>query len=202
MKFGCDEIDIVNEFCYLGDMLGKDDCTSRAVTSRIRAGWRKFKELSGTLCGRRLSCKLKGRLYKACVRSVMCYGWAMKKVDIKRMQSTEMRMIRMMCSKSLKDMIPNNVLREWIDVEDIDEHLRGHRLRWLGHVERMNEENVIRKVREKIIPGKTKRGRPKKTWDEIVKEDMRRRNLRIEDAKDRVKWKRCCKQLVDPDNSG
>ena len=89
------------------------------------SGWKKFKELSGILCGRILSRKLKGRLYKSCVRSVMCHGaecWAMKS-DVRRMQTTEMRMIRIMCGKSLKDKVTNSVLRAWTDVEDIDEDL-------------------------------------------------------------------------------
>ena len=63
----------------MGDMLGEVDSTSRAVTTRIRAGWEKIKEWFGTLYGRILSGRLKGRLYKSCVRSVMWYGaecWA------------------------------------------------------------------------------------------------------------------------------
>ena len=205
VKFGRDEIEVVKEFCYLGDMLGEVDSTSRAVTTRIRAGWKKFKELSGTLCSRILSRRVKGKLYKSCVRSVMCYGaecWAMKKMDIRRMQTTEMRMIRMMCGKSLKDKVNNSVLREWTNVEDIDEHLRGHRLRWLGHTERMNAESLISRVRKMVIAGSVRRGRPKKTWEETVETDMRLRNLTIKDAHDRVKWRSCCKNLVDPDDSG
>ena len=62
------------------------------------------------------------------------------------MQTTEMRMIRMMCGKSLKDKVTNSILREWTNVEDIDEHLRGHHLRWLGHVERMNVESLTSRV--------------------------------------------------------
>ena len=114
VKLGRDEIEVIKEFCYLGDMIGGDDSTSRAVTARMRAGWRKFKELSGALCTRMLSHRLKGRLYKSCVRSMMCYGsecWAMRKMDVRRMQATEMRMIRIMCGKSLKDKVTNNVLR-------------------------------------------------------------------------------------------
>ena len=48
---------------------------------------------------------------------------------------TEMRMIWMICDKMLLDKITNNVLRKWTSVEDINEHLRRHRLRWLGHLE-------------------------------------------------------------------
>ena len=58
----------------------------------------------------------------------------------------EMRMIRMMCGKSLKDKVNNSVLREWTNVEDIDEHLRGHRLRWLGYIEQMNGESLPTRV--------------------------------------------------------
>ena len=47
----------------------------------------------------------------------------------------------------------------------------------------------------------TQRGRPKKTLDETVKDDMRNRNLIIENAHVRVKWRCCCRELVNPDDS-
>ena len=61
VKLASDEMEIVKEFRYLVDRIGKDDITNRAVTSRIRAGWRKFKELSDILCGKTLSRRLKKR---------------------------------------------------------------------------------------------------------------------------------------------
>ena len=67
---GCDEIEIVKEFCCLGDMLERYNSTEKAVTSRIHAEWRKFIPLFGTLCSGILSRKLKDRLYKACMKSV------------------------------------------------------------------------------------------------------------------------------------
>jgi len=36
------------------------------------------------------------------------------------MQAAEMRMIRMMCGKTLRDRIPNGLLRDRTGVEDID----------------------------------------------------------------------------------
>ena len=71
----------------------------------------------------------------------------------------------------------------------------------VGHIERMNGESVISRVREMTIMGNMRRGRPKKTWEETVKADMRERNLMIEDAHDRVKWRSCCRKSVDPDDS-
>lgn len=201
VKLGNDEIELVQEFCYLGDVIGSSGDVQSTVIARIRAGWRKFTELSQVLCGRVLSLKMKGRLYKSCIRSVMCYGcecWAMKKIDTRRMQVTEMRMIRMMCGKTLRDGISNVSLRERTGVEDIEYHLGESRLRWLGHLERMNDTNLIRKVREERVPGSMKRGRPKISWEEVVKKDMKIRGLSINDAQDRNKWRRRCRQVVDP----
>ena len=149
--------------------------------------------------------KLKGRLYKACVRSVMCYGvecWAMKIADSRRMQSTEMRMIRLMCGKTTRDRLPSAVLRERSDIEDIEEHLRGLRLRWFGHLKRMKRMNLTRRVREENVGGRLKRGRPKKSWEDTLKDDMKRRDLRTDDAQDRGRWRRRCKQPVDPGKPG
>jgi len=67
-----------------------------------------------------LSLKLKRCLYKSYVRSVMSYGsecWSVKKVETRRMQAAEMRMIRMMCRKTLRDGIPNGLLRDRTGVE-------------------------------------------------------------------------------------
>ena len=114
------------------------------------------------------------------------------------MQAAEMRMIRMMCGKTLRDGIQNGLLRERTGVEDIENHLGETRLRWLGHLERMSKTNLIRKIRDERVPGNMKRGRPKKTWDEVVKEDMMKRGLSINDAQDRNKWRRCCKRVVNP----
>jgi len=96
--------------------------------------------------------------------------WAMKKVDTRRMQAAEMRLIRMMCGKTLRDEIPNDLLRDRTGVEDIEDHLRA-RLRWLGHLERMDEINLSKRVKERV-PGHMMRGKPKKSWDEVMKEYM------------------------------
>jgi len=51
-----------------------------------------------------------------------------------------------------------------------------------------NETNLVKRVRKERVPGDMKRGRPKKSWDEVVKEDMKR-GLCINDAKDGNKWR-------------
>jgi hypothetical protein len=67
---------------YLRDKLNAVGGCLSAVTARMRVGGMKFKKLSGVLCGKKWSLKLKGKVYKACVRTAMVYGsetWVMRK---------------------------------------------------------------------------------------------------------------------------
>jgi len=47
-----------------------------------------------------------------------------------------MRMIRMTCGNTLRGRIPNGLLKDRTEVEDIENHLGETRLRWLRHLER------------------------------------------------------------------
>ena len=47
--------------------------------------------------------------------------------------------------------------------------------------------------------GSRPRGRPKKTWKEVVREDCQARKLNKEDAMDRCKWRKMIKKHDDPD---
>ena len=45
-----------------------------AVTARIRSAWKAFRELLPTLTNRGISLLNRGKVFKACVRSVLLYG--------------------------------------------------------------------------------------------------------------------------------
>jgi len=72
------------------------------------------------------------------------------------------------------------LLRNRTGVEDIENQLGETRLRWLG-------------------PGRMKRGRSKKSWDKVVKKNMKNSGLSISDVDDRNKRRRCYKRIVSPD---
>ena len=68
------KLECVCDFAYLGDMLNATGGVEQAVATKVRAARMKFRELGGILCTRGASLRMKGVVYKACVRSVLTYG--------------------------------------------------------------------------------------------------------------------------------
>ena len=185
-------LEVVENFCYLGDMLGSEGGVERSVITRVGTAWRKFRELLSLLTSRVLSLQVRGRLYEACVRSVMLYGsetWAVKEEDLDRLDRNDMRMIRWMCNTSLKDRKSSGELRSRLGIHSIRDVIQARRLRWFGHLERMEGDNWVSKCRDLVVPGTKPRGRPRKTWQEVIRTDMRQKNLRPELPQSRSDWK-------------
>ena len=58
-------------------------------------------------------------------------------------------------------------------------------LRWFGHVERRDELFWIKRIGRLQVDSNGVKGRPKKRWREVLREDMREKVLCREDAWDR-----------------
>ena len=185
-------LEVVDKFCYLGDVIGAGGGAEEASRARIRSAWAKFRELAPILTARGASLKMKGKIYKACVRSVMVYGsetWATRVEDMNRLERTERMMVRWMCGVTLKDRKRSEDLLVRLGIESVAEVVRRSRLRWFGHLERMSTDNWVSACREINIAGLRGRGRGRKTWQECVGEDMRRLGLTRETAQDRAVWR-------------
>ena len=81
-------------------------------------------------------------------------------------------------------------------VRRMGEKLRGERLRWYEHVRRRKKEYVGRKILEMEVPGKRKRGRPRRRWTDNIREDMDRVGVKDEDMGDREGWRTATRCLT------
>ena len=192
-------VERVDSFVYLGNKLNAGGGCLSAVTARVRVGWMKFRELSAVLCGRKWSMKMKGKVYRSCVRAAMVYGsetWVMKKEEEGVLLRAERAMVRMMCGAKLRDRKSSKVLMAMVGLnEDIVTLVRKWRLRWYGHVMRSDEWIGIRKVLEFEAEGVRGRGRPRVEWKEQVEKDMMKLGLKRDDVWDRNKWRRVVHQF-------
>lgn len=180
-------------FRYLGSMLQNDGGIDEDVSHRIRAGWVKWRQATGILCDKKVPQKLKGKFYRTAIRPAMLYGaecWATKVQHIQQMNVAEMRMLRWICGHTRKDRIRNDDIREKVGVAPIEEKLVQHRLRWYGHVQRRPPDAPVRTgVVSHVENIRRGRGRPRLTWDEAVKRDLKAWNVSKEIVFDRSAWK-------------
>jgi len=90
-------LEVVDKFCYLGDMLSVDRDADAAVKARIQIGWNKFRQLVPLLTNSDISLIRRGRFYSSCVRSSMLHGsktWPVRKENEVALQRSEMIMVR------------------------------------------------------------------------------------------------------------
>ena len=65
---------------------------------------------------------------------------------------------------------------------EISKKVQESRLKWYGHVLRREEEYVGKRVMVMEVPGKRRRGRPKRRWLDNIKKDLSERELSGEEA--------------------
>ena len=59
------KLELVDKFCYLGDMLTVDGDADAAVEARIRIGWNKFRQLVPLLTSKDVSLIVRGMLVRS-----------------------------------------------------------------------------------------------------------------------------------------
>ena len=119
--------------------------------------------------------------------------WPVRKENEVALQRAEMRMVRWMCNVMIKDRVPSKELRERLGIDDIILILQQNKLRWYGHVLRKEDTDLVKKCMEYEVEDSRPRGRPKRTWKEVVQKDCQALNLNKEDAMDRGRWKKLIK---------
>src|SRR4029078_4704158 len=78
----------VGKYKYLGTVLQASGEIEMEVTSKMQAGWLKWRGSKGVLCDKKVPIKLKGKFYAAAVRPAMKYSsecWVFKKNQVQKL---------------------------------------------------------------------------------------------------------------------
>ena len=193
-------LEVVDSFCYLGDMISAGGGCELSSTVRVKSAWGKFRELLPILTSRAIPITTRGRVYSSCVRSKMLHGsenWALTQSSLARLERNDKAMIRWICNVKPDQIqqIRTETLLETLCIPKLEDVIRKSRLRWYGHVERSH--GWISKCRSITVPCRKKPGRPKKTWEETIRGDLKKWHLTEVDPQDRDAW-RLCVQRANP----
>ena len=112
--------------------------------------------------------------------------WAVTADTLNRLRRNDRAMIRWICNVKVADEVTSDSLLAKLGIQHVVVVLRASRMRWLGHVERST--GWIAHVRKHEVVTQARRGRPKKTWDEMV-DDRTKLGMHFTDPHDRSEWR-------------
>ncbi len=124
-------VEVVDNFCYLGDAIRYEGGAEAAVRGRIACTWKSWRELASSLVNQNIPLGSRAQVYRACVRSVILYGaetWAMTKQCEALLIRYDVRMLRYVMGIRWQEVVRRSGLK------GLEELLRRNRLRWFGHV--------------------------------------------------------------------
>ncbi|XP_075092427.1 uncharacterized protein LOC142172659 [Nicotiana tabacum] len=101
-----------------------------------------------------------------------------------------MRMLRWMYGHTRLDRIRNEVIQDKVGVAPVEAKMREAKLKWFGHVKKRNTDAPIRRCERLALGGERRgRGRPKKSWGEVIRQDMKQLELTEDITLDRRAWR-------------
>ena len=129
--------------------------------------------------------------------STLLYGsesWPTYSAQEKKLQAFHMRCLRRILGITWQDKVTNDTVLTTAGIPTMYTLLRQRRLRWLGHVYRMEDGRIPKDLLYgELASGKRNKGRPHLRFSDVCKRDMKACGIDANTweghAADRSKWK-------------
>ena len=195
---------VVKTFKYLGSTENSVANMSNEVEIRVQKMGSSYAILSSRIFENRyVKAKTKFRAFEAIVLSNALYGsatWNISVKQIEKLESKQFQLLRRMLGFSWKDFISYEKLMELAEavgekIVPIEGKIRFNRLKYLGHVERMDDSRVLKVVLHgDLVEGKRKRGGQLLMYRHCIKEDLKLFNINYKtwqvECLDRNSWRK------------
>ena len=192
---------VVDNFKYLGSLLTRDCKDTVEVVSRINAASHAFGALRQCIfTSTNISFPAKKMVYEGLILAILLYGletWCLTEFLFGKLRVFLARCVRAMCRvnrlHTRRFKIRSIDLLKRVGLSTIDSYVTRRQLRWVGHVARMSEERLPRKMLSCWVKEKRPRGAPEFTYGRGVYKALKKVGLDKNDwyrtAMDRAKWR-------------
>ena len=167
------------------------------VVHRMNEGYRAWGTLKSVLSNRGPGIKVNKCQYEGVIVPTALYGaeaWGMRSAERSKVNVLEMKCLRSLVAVSRMDRVRNEEVRRRAGIEsELASRADQRALRWFGHVERMDEYRMARRVLMAVVSGGRVRGRARLGWIDGVKVALGNRGMTVEAArqcaKERQEWR-------------
>jgi hypothetical protein len=198
----------VEKFKYLGTALRNQNDIRDEIKSRLNSGNACFYSVQNILSSRLISKNLKIKIYKTVILPVVLYGcetWSITLGEEYRLRDFESRVLRIFGPKMEEDgscrKLHNDELHSPYPSPNIVRVIKSRRMRWAGHVARMEEGRGVYRVLDGRLEGKRPVGRPRRRWENNIKMDLREIGIEganwIQLVQDRAQWRPCVNMVIN-----
>ena len=129
-------------------------------------------------------------VYETLVLSVLLYNtetWCLTATQAKRLKVFEITCLRKTESVTRRDRIKNEKIYRRVGMnQDILTRIQQRRLRYFGHISRLQDNRYPKIALHGRIQGQQCRGRPKKRWIDTIRSDCEEMNMNIQEYFDKL----------------
>jgi len=139
------EVEVVEDFCYLGNYTSNNGNCNKECSTRIGKASSVFGRLKNIWRNKNISLAIKVRLYESLVLSTLLYSselWPLSVTQTKKLEAAHHKFQRRLLGISWKDKVKDNDIRKKTGLRKLKDIIKERRLRWLGHVLRMEDSRT------------------------------------------------------------
>ena len=164
----------MEDFCCLDSWLSTNGNCDKDCQIRIGKASSVFWRLQDVWRNKHISLKVKVRLYESLVMSTMLYSAELWPLTIPQKKKLFHKFQRRLLGITWKDKVRNEDIRNETKLQRMDLIIKERRLRWLGHVLRMEDDRIPKQATRWQMDSCTRRpGRPRSNWIDTVSRDLK-----------------------------
>ena len=165
-------VQVVSEFKYLGGILRSDGSMDAEISARQKKALHAFKQMEGVWRNPHLAIDHKMLVYKTFIIPHFLYGaetWNSTLKQEKALERVHSSCLRTILGVTKLDRHSIQHVRKACKIKSLEAMITAARLRWLGHVSRMDDGRYPKAVLFGEMHGQAVRGRPYTRVSDVAK---------------------------------
>ena len=193
------------DFTYLGSTISNNLSLDTELNTRIGKAATAMARLAKRVWDNSLlTTNTQMKVYQACVLSTLLYGseaWTLYSCQEHRLNVFHLRCLRRILGITWQDRVSNTKVLAQARIPSMFALLSKRRLRWLGHVSRMQDGRIPKDILfGELATGSRSTGRPLFRFKDVCKRDLKARNISSGNlealVEDRVPWRHTINEAI------